>query len=217
MRYRLAIFDMDGTILYTLKDLMDSLNHSLICYGYPTRTAEAVRSFIGDGIRKLVERGLPPYVSEDQIDSAFDTFIDYYKEHCKDTTRPYDGIVELLYSLKNMGIKTAVVSNKADLSVRALTEQFFDGLFDYYVGEKVGTNKKPAPDMVNEVLKALDIPRENAVYIGDADTDILTARNAGMCCISVTWGYKDVDFLQKSGAQNLVHTPQELLHYFTND
>ncbi len=212
MKYELIIFDMDGTILDTLEDLADSLNFALTEHGYPVRTIEEVRDFVGNGIRRLVERGMGRPASEEEIDRLCATQKEYYSVHCADKTKPYDGIVDLLQTLHQSGYKTAVVSNKADYAVQNLVSQYFDGLFDIAVGEKTSVRRKPAPDSVNEVLKQLQITKEKAVYIGDSDVDVETARNAQMDCIAVDWGFRDRDVLRTHGATAIVSTPEEILN-----
>ena len=176
MRYQLAIFDMDGTILNTLQDLTNSLNAALQLSGYPQHTLEEVRFFVGNGIRKLIERGVPAGTPVAQIDKVHQDFTEHYRVHCADTTQPYAGIPELLHQLRNAGCKTAVVSNKADYAVQELCKQYFDGMFDFAVGERKNILKKPAPDAVNEVLQQLQTDRLQAVYIGDSDVDVETAK-----------------------------------------
>ena len=211
MKYTIAIFDLDGTILNTLEDLEDSTNYALKTYGYPERTMDEVRQFVGNGIRKLMERAVPEGTPVEEIDQVHETFTAHYKVHCADKTRPYDGIMELLQNLKRDGCKLAVVSNKADYGVQELCKQYFDGVFDFAVGEREGIRKKPAPDSVNEVLKTLGCSRERAVYIGDSDVDIQTAANAQMDHIIVEWGFRDVQFLISQGAKVLVEKPEEIL------
>lgn len=211
MKYTIAIFDLDGTILNTLEDLADSTNYALKTCGYPERTMDEVRQFVGNGIRKLMERAVPEGTPVEEIDRVHETFTAYYKVHCADKTRPYDGIMELLQNLKKDGCKLAVVSNKADYGVQELCKQYFDGVFDFAVGEREGIRKKPAPDSVNEVLKTLGCSRDRAVYIGDSDVDIQTAANAQMDHIIVEWGFRDVPFLIAKGAKVLVEKPEEIL------
>lgn len=211
MKYMIAIFDLDGTILNTLEDLADSTNYALKTYGYPERTMDEVRQFVGNGIRKLMERAVPEGTPVEEIDRVHETFTAHYKVHCADKTRPYDGIMELLQNLKKDGCKLAVVSNKADYGVQELCKQYFDGVFDFAVGEREGIRKKPAPDSVNEVLKTLGCSRDRAVYIGDSDVDIQTAANAQMDHIIVEWGFRDVPFLIAKGAKVLVEKPEEIL------
>lgn len=211
MKYMIAIFDLDGTILNTLEDLADSTNYALKTCGYPERTMDEVRQFVGNGIRKLMERAVPEGTPVEEIDRVHETFTAHYKVHCADKTRPYDGIMELLQNLKKDGCKLAVVSNKADYGVQELCKQYYDGIFDFAVGEREGIRKKPAPDSVNEVLKTLGCSRDRAVYIGDSDVDIQTAANAQMDHIIVEWGFRDVPFLIAKGAKVLVEKPEEIL------
>lgn len=210
MRYKLAIFDLDGTILNTLEDLADSLNYALEESGYPKRTIDEVRQFVGNGIRKLMERGVPKGTSKEAVDQVHERFTGHYKVHCADKTRPYDGIMEMLQDLRRAGCQTAVVSNKADYGVQELCGQYFKGMFDVAVGERPGILKKPAPDSVNEVLRLLDTDRQDAVYIGDSEVDIETAANAGMDHIIVDWGFRDEEFLKARGAKRMVSNPGEI-------
>lgn len=211
MKYELAIFDMDGTILDTLEDLTDSLNASLAAFGYPARTIEEVCSFVGNGIHRTIELGVPEGTKDEEIEQVFAYFTPYYQEHCNDKTRPYAGVVSLIETLKKQGMKTAVVSNKADEAVHALCDTFFQGLFDYEIGQKPENKRKPAPDSVNEVLCKLSINRTNAVYIGDSEVDLATAANAHMDCIAVAWGFRGETFLKQKGADKIAQTPQDVL------
>lgn len=214
MNKKLIIFDMDGTILNTLDDLADSLNYALDYCGYPGHSLSEVRSFVGNGIRRLIERSLPTDISVKEIDKVHTVFTEYYKIHCADKTVPYDGIPELLLALRNAGYLTAVVSNKADYAVQELCLHYFEGLFDAAVGERSGIQRKPAPDSVYAVMEKLQIEKEQAVYIGDSEVDIATAKNAGIYNISVEWGFRDPDFLIMQGAEHIVSTPQELQQIF---
>lgn len=208
--YKLAVFDMDGTILDTLEDLKDSTNFALEKCGYPTRSYDEVRRFVGNGIRKLIERAVPEGLTVEQIDRVHEVFTEHYKVHCADTTKAYDGIKPLLEKLRASGVKTAVVSNKADYGVQELCKEYFDGLFDYAVGEREGIRRKPAPDAVNEALRFLGIDKSEAVYIGDSDVDFETAKNAELPCISVLWGFRDEEFLREKGATLFVRDPAEI-------
>ena len=213
MAVKLAIFDMDGTILDTLGDLCDSLNYVLAKQGYPVRTLDEVRSFVGNGIAKLIERAVPCDCTKEQTLRVYEEFIPYYREHCAEKTKPYDGIVKLLSDLKQNGIWLAVVSNKADAAVQDLCKQYFEGLFDIAVGECPGMEKKPAPDAVNLVLDKLHISREEAVYIGDSEVDIATAVNSGLQLCVVDWGFRDVDFLKAHGAKRIFSDTESLKEY----
>lgn len=210
MKYQLAIFDLDGTLLNTLEDLADSVNYVMRSFGYPERNLTEVRAFVGNGIRKLVERSAPNGTSAEEIDRMFDQFKEYYGAHCADKTKPYDGIMELLDALKKQDMKLAVVSNKADYAVKALCEQYFAGIFDVAVGERAGIARKPAPDTVHEVLKNLQLDKAQTVYIGDSEVDVQTAKNAEMDCIAVDWGFRDKEVLEETGAETIVSTPAEL-------
>lgn len=210
MNYELIIFDLDGTILDTLEDLADSMNYALEKHGYPTRTIDEVRSFVGNGLLMLTRRAIAPEKDENVIQAVLTDQKAYYKEHCADKTKPYEGIIDLLELLKRDGYKLAVVSNKADYAVQILCEQYFGGIFHMTVGEKEDVRRKPAPDAVNAVLEALQIDREKAVYIGDSEVDIETAANANIPAVLVDWGFRDALYLQEQGAETLVHTMDEL-------
>lgn len=213
MKYKAVIFDLDGTILDTLDDLTNALNYCLKKHALQVRSKNEVRGFVGNGIHLLIERAVPKNTTEEIIEAVYRDFIIFYQEHCHDLTKPYDGIAELLQQLRKDGYKTAVVSNKADSAVKALCDEYFEGLFDTAVGEKSNVRKKPAPDSVNAVLKQLGVEKEEAVYIGDSEVDIQTAENAGMDCILVTWGFRDVVTLKQNGATKLVTTPIEIYEY----
>lgn len=210
MKYRAVIFDLDGTILDTLDDLTASLNYALKKQGFPPRTATEVRRFVGNGIRRLIERGAPENTPDDGIERLYELFNEHYVVHCAELTRPYDGITELLRSLRGAGIKTAVVSNKADYAVRELCEKYFGGLFDSAIGERAGVRKKPFPDSVNETLMHLGINKADALYVGDSEVDIQTAANAALKSIIVDWGFRDREYLISQGAEAVASTTAEL-------
>lgn len=211
MKYRLAIFDLDGTILYTLEDLKISLNHALSKNGLPERTLDETRRFVGNGIRKLIERAVPENSDPGLVDKVFDDFNLHYKEHCTDHTRPYEGIPELLSALRESGVKTAVLSNKADYGVQELCARYFPGMFDFAAGEKAGVRKKPAPDGVFAILEKLGVSAADTVYIGDSEVDIETAENAGMDSIIVDWGFRERELLISRGAKVIASAPKEVL------
>lgn len=211
MKYELIVFDMDGTILDTLEDLKNSMNHTLKLHNMPERTLDEIRSFVGNGIRKLIERSVVTGTSEHRIYEIQKDFMEYYEVHCADCTRPYDGVNDLIRELRNRGYKTAVVSNKADGAVQDLCVQYFPDLFDLAIGERPETARKPAPDMVNLALEQLHISREKAVYIGDSDVDVATARNSNLDMIAVDWGFRTREFLMEQGAETIVSKPEEIL------
>ena len=210
MSFRFALFDMDGTVLDTLQDLASSVNYVLEKHAMPLRQIGEVRSFVGGGVAKLIERSVPAGTSEEARNAVLDDFKAYYKLHCADLTKPYDGILEMLAALRAAGIKTAVISNKADPAVQVLADRYFHGLFDFVLGERPDITRKPAPDMVYYVMDALHATKEESVYIGDSDVDIITADNAGLPAIGVTWGFRDRDCLIGAGATQLADTVGEL-------
>lgn len=211
MKYELIIFDMDGTILDTLEDLKNSMNHTLRLHNMPERTLDEIRSFVGNGIRKLIERAVAEGTSDEQIDVIHKDFMTHYEAHCADFTRPYNGVIDLIKELRNRGYKTAVVSNKADVAVQDLCIQYFPGLFDLAIGERPEIAKKPAADMVNLALEQLEFFREKAVYIGDSDVDVATAANSKLDMIAVDWGFRTREFLIQQGAETIVSRPEEIL------
>lgn len=208
--YKLVIFDLDGTVLDTLDDLTDSINHVLDVYHMPSRSREEIRSFAGGGIRNLIIRSAVPETDDTIIDEMFSLYAPYYKAHCLDKTCPYDGIPALLSLLKNNGVHVALVSNKSDAVVQKLIGDTFPGMFDFVVGERVGIRRKPAPDSVFEVMECLGADKNQTVYIGDSEVDVLTGQNADVDCIAVTWGFRSKDHLIASGACVLADTVEEL-------
>ena len=212
--YQTYIFDLDGTLLDTLGDLAASVNYALRTHGMPEHTVDDVRRFVGNGVRKLMERAVPEGADNPLFEDAFATFRQHYMEHSLDTTRPYDGIPETLAALKARGCHLAVVSNKMMAATQALCRHFFPDTIEVAIGEHEaeGIRKKPAPDTVIAALKALGVGKEDAVYVGDSDVDIQTARNSGIPCISVLWGFRDKDFLKQHGAETFISTPSDLLN-----
>lgn len=221
--YNTFIFDLDGTLLNTLDDLAASVNYALRMHGMPERTLDEVRSFVGNGVRLLMERAVPDGAAHPRFEDAFATFRQYYMEHSLDTTRPYEGVPEVIHALKERGCRLAVVSNKFYAATQELIRHFFPEI-TVAIGEHEaeGIRKKPAPDTVFEALRQLTnsqqpIPnsqRIDAVYVGDSDVDLQTARNSGLPCISVLWGFRDRDFLLAHGATTFVSRPEELLSFF---
>lgn len=212
-RYDTYIFDLDGTLLDTLDDLMAAVNYALRQYGMPVHSRDEIRRFVGNGVRLLMVRAVPDGDRNPQFEQVFRTFREYYMEHSLDTTRPYDGIPELLTELKARGCRMAVVSNKFYAATQELCRHFFPDTIEVAIGEheSEGIRKKPAPDTVYEALRQLGVERTNAVYVGDSDVDLQTARNAGLPCISVLWGFRDRDFLEANGATTFVAAPEEIL------
>lgn len=206
----MAVFDLDGTLLNTLEDLADAVNYSLAQFGMPQRTIEEVRNYVGNGIRLLIERSVPNGTDLPVIDNVFECFKKYYQEHCNDNTKAYDGIIDMLKELKQSGIKLAVLSNKAQNAVTKLCDIYFDNLLDITFGAREGIAKKPAPDALLECAAIADIALEDIAYIGDSDVDVLTARNVGVDCIAVSWGFRDKGVLIKAGADKIADNIQVL-------
>ncbi len=199
-RYKAVIFDLDGTLLDTLDDLTEAVNYALGVYGLPCRTRGDVRRFVGNGVARLIERALPIGEASSISSEVLARFKEYYSRHDHDHTAPYDGIPSLLEELSKRNIPIAVVSNKIDAAVSSLCRRYFGDVVDIAVGERENVRKKPAPDSVNEVLRALNLKPHEVVYVGDSEVDIETAQNAGIDCISVTWGFRDLDILCRAWA-----------------
>ena len=210
MKYKLAIFDMDGTILSTLDDLANGVDYALSENGLPARSKQETRAALGRGVRFLIEQSVPDGLSDAEISKVEDDFLKYYKVHSMDNTRPYDGIVELIKEVRASGIKTAVVSNKIDSAVKELCANFFEGAFDVAYGERIGIPRKPDPKPINAIIDEFGLSKNEVVYIGDSEVDLLTANNAKIDHIIVTWGFRDRAFLEQNGAKNLVESMEEL-------
>lgn len=211
MKKTTVIFDLDGTLLDTLKDLADAVNYALRKEGMPERTIDEVRRFVGNGVRLLMIRAVPGGESNPLFEETFAQFKEYYGEHCNDNTKPYEGMIELLETLKSKGYSVAIVSNKIDFAVKELSALYFKGIVPVAIGEKEGVRRKPAPDTVREALKELGRTAEESVYVGDSDVDIETAKNADMPCISVLWGFRDREFLEEHGAKRYARTAEDVL------
>ena len=209
---RYAIFDLDGTLLDTLDDLTDSMNYLLGKHNFPLRTRDEVRNFVGNGVRKLVERAVPNDYKEDDefIDKFYNDFSLYYNSHSDIKTSPYPGTLDMLDKLLENGFDIAIVSNKIDSAVKDLSMKFFGERIKAAIGEKPSIRHKPEPDMVFMAMEKMDADKGNSIYIGDSEVDIQTAKNSGIPCISVLWGFKDRKFLEMSGASILVDSMESL-------
>lgn len=205
-----VIFDLDGTLLYTLEDLTDSVNYALRVCSLPPRSIDEIRMFVGNGIRKLMTRVVPGGEENPLFEKAFEAFKTYYAIHCNDKTRAYDGVQALLRELKNAGYALAIVSNKVDSAVKALRDMYFQDV-TVAIGDREGMRRKPAPDSVFLALQELGKEKAHAVYVGDSDVDLQTARNAGLPCISVLWGFRDREFLTAQGAGIFAELPMEVM------
>jgi phosphoglycolate phosphatase len=212
VRYTTVIFDLDGTLLNTLSDLHASTNHALAAHGLPPRSLDEVRSFVGNGIRNLIRLAVPTGSSDELIDTVHADFDAHYAVHNMDQTGPYPGVIELVKTLRDKGIRCCVVSNKGDYAVQPLVQHFFPNMFDVVCGEreKDGIRRKPWPDTVLECMRVVGATKGESVYVGDSEVDLLTAANAGIDCIAVTWGFRDEDFLRAQGATVLTPTAPAL-------
>lgn len=210
-RYTTVLFDLDGTLLNTLEDIRDSLNAVLRENGFPERSTEEVRHFLGNGSAQLLERSLPQGRETEGFDGLLRTYNERYLAHNMDRTVPYEGVMDMLRTLSAREYKLAVVSNKPDANVRALVRHFFGGLISVAVGDAPGRKRKPDPDSVNAALRELWSEPWEAVYVGDSEVDIATAKAAGIPCISAAWGFRTAELLREAGAKRIIPTPGELL------
>lgn len=211
MKYNTVIFDLDGTLLNTLDDLRDSLNEILIQKGYKIRSIEEVRRFVGNGVRSLVRLSVPTQCSDDEVTLIMEEFKEHYNNNMQNKTRPYNGIMELLLDLYRYNYKIAIVSNKFDAAVKSLSRTYFGTLIPVAIGETLEIKRKPAPDSIYTAIKELGSDLSNTVLVGDSETDVQTAKNAGIPCIGVTWGFRTREVLRSAGADYLIDTPKELL------
>ena len=212
------IFDLDGTLLNTLEDLTFSVNHALLHCGFSPRTQEEVKARVGNGVSKLIERCIPDGKDNPLFEETFNIFKEHYEIHCKDMTKPYDGILPLLDELCAKGYKIGIVSNKFDSGVKELSKLYFGDRILSSVGESEKIRKKPAPDTAYQALEELSSLKENSVYVGDSDVDLATAANVPMKCISVTWGFRTKEELLAAGADPalMITSPKELLPLLRN-
>lgn len=211
--YDTVIFDLDGTLLNTLEDLADAVNHVMRENGYPQRTLDEVRRFVGNGIRRLMEQAVPEYVSGEAFERVFEEFKNFYTEHCQIKTRAYEGIMPLLEELHGKGYAMAIVSNKNHGAVSELNDIYFQKYIQVAIGQKDGIRKKPAPDTVLQALKELGKCADSAIYVGDSEVDFATAQNSGMDCALVTWGFRTVEELKECKPEVWIHKPEELLSF----
>ena len=207
MNIKAVIWDLDGTLLNTLDDLAASVNAALAMNGMPLRSTEEVRAFVGNGIRNLMIRAVPGGEANPAFDKALEDFTRHYGAHSRDRTRPYDGILEMLDRLSAAGVKHAIVSNKIDFAVKALSRAYFGERMCAAIGDDPSRARKPAPDSVFAAMREMGVTAQETVYVGDSDVDVLTARNAGVPCVAVLWGFRDEACLRAAGAERLARTP----------
>lgn len=206
-----VIFDLDGTLLDTLEDLTDSVNYILWKHGMPERTIDEIRSFIGNGIPTLIARSVPCNTDTETLKICVCEMMEYYKDHAEIKTKPYEGITELIEELANRKILAAVVTNKAEEAAKILCKAKFGDVFDLVIGDNGIDKLKPAPDNVFRAMQELNIEKNEVLYVGDSDVDMITAKNAGIESVGVTWGFRDEDVLRKNGADHIINTPADLL------
>jgi len=200
-----VIFDMDGTLLDTLEDLKESTNFVLAKFGFPVRTKEEIRQFVGDGVRLLFERAVPSNTNSEIVKECIDVFKKTYSKNMFNHTVPYNGILKILKELKLNEVKIGILSNKFDNAVKKMSKKYFDNLIDISIGQSDKIPKKPSPDGVLKIMKELKV--KNAIFVGDSDVDILTAHNANIPCIGVSWGYRD----NLQGADYIINSPEEIM------
>lgn len=220
MKCKLAIFDLDGTILNTIDDLADCANYICRQYGFPEHTVDEVKFMVGNGIPKLVQRFCPPETSDEVLQSVLKDYVQYYKNHEAEKTRPYDGMIDLLKNLKSLGIKVAVNTNKIETAAVPLCEHYYPGIFEFISGGKEGVPPKPAPNGIYEILEKSGISKTEAsdgavVYIGDSDVDIQCGLNTDIKVVGVDWGFRGKQYLEDHGAKFVAMNPQELFEILT--
>lgn len=211
MKYKAYLFDLDGTLLNSLDDLAQAVNYALCTHKLPTRSLTDIRKFLGNGVKKLIADAVPPKTDEGCYNKVLKTFRLYYINHCMDNTAPYDGVLNVLRELKEKGAKLCIISNKPDNAVQELNRHFFSEYVDYAIGESENIRRKPFPDGILKAMNQIQVSPKDTVYIGDSEVDIETARHAQIDCISVTWGFRDKDFLEAIGATKMIESPLELL------
>ena len=212
----LVIFDLDGTLLYTIEDLRDSVNFALKQYDMPTVSLEAATANVGNGVKNLISLCAPDGTDEQTLDEILSAFKEHYKGNMENKTRPYDGVAEMLIKLKEKGIKTAVLSNKFDAATVRLCNNLMPNLIDLPVGERADFPRKPSPEAVYDIIERLGMKCENTVFVGDSDTDIKTGKNAGVKTVAVTWGYRNRKLLEESFADYMADTVDELCEILIN-
>ncbi len=211
MRYNTVIFDLDGTLLNTLDDLRDSLNDVLTSKGYTPKSLEEVRRFVGNGVKNLIRRSIPEECNDEVVVDVMEEFKENYRHNMQNKTRPYNGIMELLLDLSRYNYKIAIVSNKYDAAVKELARTYFGNLIQVAIGETAEIKRKPAPDSIYTAVQELGSELSSTILVGDSETDVRTAKNAGIPCIGVTWGFRCREVLRSEGADYLIDTPKELL------
>lgn len=214
--YHTIIFDLDGTLLDTLPDLWYSTNFALTRCGYPERTLDEVRRFVGNGVRNLIRRAVPKGTGEEELEECLSVFRSHYSEHLKDHTEPYPGIIRALTDLKASGRRIAVVSNKFDSAVKELCREYFGDLVEAAIGESPNVAKKPAPDSVLKAMELFGTDKSGTIYVGDSEVDAETADNAGLPCLGVSWGFRGRSVLEENNVDFIVDSPEEMYMFLAN-
>lgn len=213
---KVVIFDLDGTLLDTLGDLHAAVNHALSAFSFPGRSLEEVRRFIGNGVVKLMQRATPDFTDEKTNKECLDVFREYYLEHMRDMTAPYEGVIDLIEKLREKELKIAVVSNKLHKAVEELCEDYFPSLIDDAIGVSVESERKPSPVNVLKVMEKYGASADECIYIGDSEVDVQTSHNAGVKCIGVTWGFRDREELIEAGAEIIADSCDEIFRIITD-
>ena len=213
MKYKAVLYDMDGTVLDTLGDLVSAVNYTLEHFGLPLRSVEEIRGFLGNGAKNLITRSAPEGTAPEKIEEMLEFYLPWYNSHCQILTAPYEGIIELMQELRAMGVKQAVISNKQDSAVKPLAAHYFPGLLESALGESESVKKKPNPDAVLAALQELGVDKCDAIYVGDSEVDVQTAINADMDCAAVSYGFRSEEELIASGAKVICHSVKELRDY----
>ncbi len=211
MKHSTVIFDFDGTLLYTVRDLADAVNYAIAKRGYPGHSVEAIQGMVGNGVGLLVARALPQGYDTPDYEAIMEDFRGFYAEHCMDNTGPYEGIDAMLRELKVRGVKTAIATNKYQAAAEELRVRFFNDTVPLIVGDLEGRARKPAPDSVYAAMEALGSEAKDCIYVGDTEVDMQTAQNAGIDFCAVAWGYRTMDELKALNIDLIAKTPAELL------
>jgi len=211
LKFETILFDFDGTLLYTVQDLADAVNYAIARHGYPTHSVEAITRMVGNGVNMLVARALPQGFDTPNYEAIMDDFRSFYQQHCFDNTHPYDGVLDMLRTFAAEGRKLAIVTNKYQTAAESLRQKFFSETVPVIVGDFEGRERKPAPDSVYVALEALQAEAASAVYVGDTEVDMQTARNAGLEFAAVSWGYRSRAELEALGIARIADRPADLL------
>ena len=216
MKYTTIVFDCDGTLLDTATDLANAVNHVLRTHNFPEKSLAEVKAALGNAVTYLMRQCLPSSVADDELAPYIEEFKAYYGEHLKDTTAPYPGILDMLDALREKGYKLAIVSNKIQEGVTPLNKEYFGDRLPVAIGERPGLQRKPAPDMVLQALKEVDSTPEESIYVGDSEVDVATAKNSGLLCIGVTWGFREESLRQELGVTHIARKAEDILSIVAN-